>query len=46
MSSQGIGIAKAVLSLTMFHEARIAIADQFKARNESQGLIPPKPAKK
>jgi len=43
---QGIGIAKAVLSLTMFHEARIAIADTFKARNEANGLIPPKPAKK
>ena len=31
---QGIGIAKAVLSLTMFHEARIAIADTFKVSRE------------
>ena len=42
---QGIGIAKAVLSLTMFHEARILIADKFKNRNKSLGLIPEKPAK-
>eukprot|EP01052_Picozoa_sp_SAG31_P021828 SAG31_NODE_1707_length_7484_cov_8.798104_3_plen_179_part_00 len=39
---QGIGIAKAVLSLTMFHEARIMIENLLKARNESNGWIPEK----
>jgi hypothetical protein len=37
---QGIGIAKAVLSLTMFHEARIFLMESFKARNERLGYVP------
>jgi len=37
---QGIGIAKAVCSLTMFHEARIFLTECFIARNERLGLIP------
>jgi len=39
---QGIGIAKAVLSLTMFHEGRIFLMDQFKARNNANGHTPTK----
>jgi hypothetical protein len=31
---QGIGIAKAVISLTMFHEARIMLTNQFVGYNE------------
>ena len=38
---QGIGIAKAVLSLTMFHEARIFLMEQFKERNISQVTAAP-----
>jgi len=34
---QGIGIAKAIISLTMFHEGRIFLTDQFKKYNERQG---------
>ena len=30
---QGIGIAKAIVSLTMFHEARVALMDGFKSYN-------------
>ncbi|KAH8065639.1 hypothetical protein JL722_12 [Aureococcus anophagefferens] len=33
---QGIGIAKAVVSLTLFHEGRMFIAAKFKASNESK----------
>jgi hypothetical protein len=35
---QGIGIAKAIVSLTLFHEGRIWIGDKFKAYNKSKGL--------
>merc|ERR1712100_90286 len=39
---QGIGIAKAIVSLTLYHEGRIWIGNKFKAYNKEQGLIPPK----
>lgn len=35
---QGIGIAKAVISLTMFHQGRIWCMDQFKDSNKAKGL--------
>ena len=37
---QGIGIAKAVVSLTLFHEGRMLIARLFRERNKAAGLIP------
>jgi hypothetical protein len=37
---QGIGIAKAILSLTMFHQGRIMLSDALKDRNERLGYIP------
>jgi len=37
---QGIGIAKAVVSLTLFHEGRMFMQDAFKDYNRSRGLIP------
>lgn len=37
---QGIGIAKAIISLTMFHEGRIFLMDQFKESNAKAGLVP------
>ena len=37
---QGIGIAKAIISLTMFHQGRIFLTDTFKDRNERLGRIP------
>lgn len=37
---QGIGIAKAVISLTLFHEGRHFMQDVFKDYNEKNGLIP------
>jgi hypothetical protein len=37
---QGIGIAKAVVSLTMFHEARIFLMDSFKSYNHRRGYVP------
>jgi hypothetical protein len=37
---QGLGIAKAMISLTMFHEGRIFLSEWFKSRNEAAGLIP------
>ena len=33
---QGIGIAKAIVSLTLFHEGRIFLTNKFKAHNASQ----------
>merc|ERR1712045_595942 len=36
---QGIGIAKAIISLTMFHQGRIWLTEAFKARNERNGII-------
>ena len=35
---QGIGMAKAIVSLTMFHEGRIFLTDCFKTRNKKSGL--------
>ena len=37
---QGIGIAKAIISLTMFHQGRIYLMETFKDRNERLGLLP------
>lgn len=36
---QAIGIGKAIVSLTLFHEGRMAIARYFKASNQDAGLI-------
>ena len=36
---QGVGIAKAVISLSLFHEGRLFLQDQFKNYNKSNGLI-------
>ena len=36
---QGIGIVKAVISLTLFHEGRHFMQDQFKAYNVQQGYV-------
>jgi len=41
---QGIGIAKAIISLTLFHEGRLYIQDAFKHNNEKNGYIPAKAA--
>lgn len=38
---QGVGIAKAIISLTLFHEGRIFMTNQFKGYNESRGYLPP-----
>lgn len=37
---QGIGIAKAVVSLTLFHEGRMFLQDAFKDYNKRNGYIP------
>jgi len=37
---QGIGIFKAIISLTLFHEGRLFIARQFKAQNVRNGKFP------
>jgi len=37
---QGIGIVKAIVSLTMFHQGRIWCTEAFKARNKKLGLVP------
>ena len=42
---QGVGIFKAIISLTLFHEGRMFIARKFKERNEALGLLPPKTKK-
>jgi hypothetical protein len=39
---QGIGIAKAIVSLTLFHEGRMFLARKFKERNIANGWTPPK----
>jgi len=39
---QGIGIAKAIVSLTLFHEGRMWLAGKFKAYNVANGYVPPK----
>merc|ERR1712006_38096 len=38
---QGIGIAKAIVSLTLFHEGRIWLTCKFKAYNAANGNLPP-----
>lgn len=38
---QGIGIAKAIVSLSLFHEGRMFMQRQFKAYNEANGMLPP-----
>ena len=38
---QGIGVAKAIISLTMFHQGRIYLTEAFKERNERLGYIKP-----
>ena len=39
--TQGIGIAKAIISLSLFHEGRLFLARQFKERNKRNGWMPP-----
>jgi hypothetical protein len=39
---QGVGIFKAIISLTLFHEGRMFIARKFRESNEAKGLLPPK----
>merc|ERR1712151_471895 len=39
---QGIGIVKAIISLTLFHEGRMFLAKQFKERNVRNGWMPTK----
>ena len=34
---QGLGVVKAIISLTMFHEGRIYMTQVFKDRNEANG---------
>jgi hypothetical protein len=43
---QGIGIVKAVISLTTFHEGRLFCMDFFKNRNEAAGRVYVKPGAK
>lgn len=38
---QGIGIAKAIISLSLFHEGRIFLQEQFKAYNIRNGYFDP-----
>ena len=37
---QGIGVAKAIVSLSMFHQGRIWCTEAFRSNNEINGLIP------
>ena len=37
---QGIGIFKAIISLSLFHEGRLFLSKQFKQYNEDHSLIP------
>jgi hypothetical protein len=37
---QGIGIVKAIISLTMFHQGRIYLTEVFKERNAAAELLP------
>ena len=36
---QGLGIAKAIVSLSLFHEGRMFVARLIKANNESNGRV-------
>ena len=38
---QGIGICKAIISLTLFHEGRMWCTDAWKDHNHARGLVPP-----
>ena len=38
---QGIGIAKAIVSLTLFHEGRLFLTRKFKEYNVANGKMPP-----
>ena len=38
---QGIGIAKAIVSLTLFHEGRLFLTRKFKEHNVANGKMPP-----
>ena len=38
--SQGIGIAKAIVSLTLFHEGRMWLTQKLKERNVRNGWVP------
>ena len=38
---QGIGIAKAIVSLTLFHEGRLWLHGTFKKKNIEAGWVPP-----
>ena len=37
---QGIGIAKAIVSLTLFHEGRMWLTQKLKERNVRNGWVP------
>ena len=37
---QGIGIFKAIISLTLFHEGRLFLGRQFKEYNKRNGYMP------
>jgi hypothetical protein len=37
---QGIGLAKAIVSLSLFHEGRMFLARQFKESNIKAGRVP------
>merc|ERR1711988_1593392 len=39
---QGVGIGKAIVSLTLFHEGRLFLAEQLRQRNIRNGLYTPK----
>ena len=39
---QGIGIAKAIVSLTLFHEGRTWLTTKLKERNVANGWVPAK----
>ena len=39
---QGIGIAKAIVSLTLFHEGRMWLTKLLKERNVRNGWVPAK----
>ena len=39
---QGIGIAKAIVSLTLFHEGRMWLTTKLKERNVANGWVPAK----
>ena len=37
---QGIGIAKAIVSLTLFHEGRMFLQERFRSYNRKHGYLP------